>query len=96
MKTLIKYGIWPVEIKFQPSPDNPQVLRITRKSDLSGKENTLDLPVTEQQLQQWLGTSEQPGQLIQHVMPHLSLSQREFLNSGCNDEEWAKIVDEEV
>ena len=95
MKTLIKHGIRPVDINFQPSPDNPNVLRISRKSDLSGKVNTLDLPVTEQQLQAWLGTKEQPGQLIQHVMPHLSLDQREFLISGCNDEEWAKVANED-
>lgn len=95
MKTLVKHGIRPVNINFQPSPDNPSVLRITRRSDASGKENTLDLPVTEQQLQAWLGTKEQPGRLIQHVMPHLSKDQREFLVSGCTPEEWARITAEE-
>lgn len=95
MKTLIKYGVRPVDINFEPSPDNPNVLRINRKSDLTGKVNSMDLPVTEQQLQAWLGTPEQPGQLIQHVMPHLSLDQREFLISGCDDEEWKKVVGEE-
>lgn len=89
MKTLVKYhGVRPVDINFEPSPDNPQALRVSRKSDLTGRVNTLDLPVTEQQLQQWLGTPEQPGQLIQQVMPHLSTEQREFLISGCSKKEW--------
>jgi hypothetical protein len=96
MKTLIKYGPRNTEIHFQPSPDQPQLLRITRKSDVSGKDNTLDLPVTEDQLRNWLGTPDRPGQLIQHVMPHLNLDQREFLISGCTPEEWAKVVGEEA
>ncbi len=96
MKTLVKHGFRPVNINFQPSPDNPAVMRITRKSDVSGKENTMDLAVTEDQLRNWLGTQDVPGQLIQFVMPHLSSEQREFLISGCTPEEWKKIVDEEA
>jgi hypothetical protein len=96
VKTLIKYGIRPVDINFQPSPDKLNVMRVTRRSDLSGKENTMDMPVTEDQLRNWLGTPSQPGQLIQNVMPHLSAEQREFLISGCTPEEWAKITDEEA
>lgn len=96
MKTLIKYGFRPVEIKFKPAPGNPQLLQITRKSDVTGREHTLELPVTEEQLRNWLGTKDQPGQLIQNVMPHLSKDQREFLISGCTPEEWAKIENEEA
>ena len=97
MKTLIKHDIRrPVEIKFTPAPENPNLLRITRISDMSGKDNTMDLPVTEEQLRSWLGDSSNSGQLIQHVMPHLTSEQREFLISGCNPAEWAKLVGEEV
>lgn len=93
MKRLTKYGpARPVEIYFEPSPDNPQVLRVKRRSEFSGKDNTMDLPITEEQLQAWLGPCAYPGRLIQDVMPHLSKGQREFLISGCSDEEWAKIV----
>lgn len=96
MKTLIKHnGQTPVEIKFKPSPDNPNLLQITRISDVSHKENTMELPVTEDQLRNWLGDSTHRGQLIQYVMPHLSSEQREFLISGCTPEEWARIVGEE-
>lgn len=97
MKSLIKYnGRTPVEIRFTPSIENPNLLRVTRISDVSRKENTMELPVTEDQLRNWLGDGQHSGQLIQHVMPHLSSEQREFLISGCTPEEWAKIVGEEV
>lgn len=95
MKTLIKHGVRPVVIAFKPTGDNPNVMQITRRSEVSGRDNTMDLPVTEQQLINWLGTKDSPGQLIQHVMPHLSNEQREFLISGCTPEEWAKVVGEE-
>ena len=90
-KSLTKFGPIPVKIDFQPLAVNPQVLTITRRSVLSGKNNTMDLPVTEQQLLDWLGTPDCPGRLIQDVMPHLSVQQREFLISGCLPEEWETI-----
>lgn len=91
MNSITKYGVRPVEVYFQASPDNPQVLRVKRKSDFSGKDNQMDLPITEDHLRQWLTTTN----LIQHVMPHLSSEQREFLISGCSPEEWAELVKEE-
>lgn len=97
MKTLIKHsGRAPVKINFVPSTENPNLLKITRISDVSGKEHTMELPVTEDQLRNWLGDGQHSGHLIQHVMPHLSSEQREFLISGCTPEEWQKIVNEEV
>jgi hypothetical protein len=56
---------------------------ITRKSILTGKERTLDLPVTEEQLLRW-----HAGELIQNVMPHLTAGEREFIKTGITDEEW--------
>jgi hypothetical protein len=32
------------------------------------------------------------GQLIQYAMPHLTVSEREFLISGVTDEEWAEMM----
>jgi len=96
MKTMIKYDVRrPVVIKYKPSTENPNLLCITRISDATGRDNTMELPVTEDQLRNWLGTQDRPGQLIQVVMPHLSAEQREFLISGCNPEEWARLVGEE-
>ena len=56
---------------------------ITRVSQMSGIERTRDIDVTEEQLKQW-----QDGEMIQKVMPHLSLDDREFLITGITQEEW--------
>lgn len=57
---------------------------IERRSIITGKINTMDLPINEEQLDRW-----QAGELIQKVMPHLSDDQREFLKTGITPEEWA-------
>ena len=58
-------------------------MKITRTSMFTGIERTLDLPITESQLDEW-----QEGGLIQEVMPNLTKSQREFVMTGITDEEW--------
>jgi hypothetical protein len=88
MKTLTVGNVLPTKLTFEPSPDDPALLRITRQSTLSGKQNTMDLSITEQQLTDWAR-----GQLIQRVMPHLSAEQREFLISGSTPAEWDAMTD---
>ena len=61
---------------------------ITNTSALSGKVNTMDIPVTIQQLQDW-----KDGALIQDAMPNLTPEQREFILSGITPEEWAAAFD---
>jgi hypothetical protein len=61
-------------------------MRITVTNILTGLDNTMDLDVTPEQIQQW-----EAGALIQNVMPHLSIEQREFLISGMLPEEQKKI-----
>lgn len=56
---------------------------ITKKSPLTGEMNTLDLPVTGEQIAAW-----KQGGLIQKVMPNLTADQREFLISGIYPGEW--------
>ena len=58
-------------------------MEITRTSILTGIERTQDVPVTQEQLNEWEG-----GTLIQKVMPELTPSQREFIMTGIIDEEW--------
>tara|TARA_R100000306_G_C4333502_1_gene121509 strand:- start:326 stop:514 length:189 start_codon:yes stop_codon:yes gene_type:complete len=58
-------------------------MEITRTSILTGIERTQDIPVTQEQLNEWEG-----GTLIQKVMPELTPSQREFIMTGIIDEEW--------
>jgi len=61
---------------------------VTNTSALSGKVNTMDIPVTIQQLQDW-----KDGALIQDAMPNLTPEQREFILSGITPEEWAAAFD---
>lgn len=58
-------------------------MELTRRSILTGITRTRDLPVTEEQLQDWLD-----GQLIQDAMPYLSPGQREWIMSGIEENEW--------
>ena len=65
-------------------------MEITRVSFLTGKKRTLDLPITEEQLERWKG-----GELIQRAMPHLTVEQREFLITGSVQEEWDETFGED-
>lgn len=57
-------------------------MKFTRESMISGKVRTRDIDVTPEQLAAWQG-----GTIIQRAMPHLTASDREFILSGCTDEE---------
>ena len=56
---------------------------IQRKSPFSGKLNTRDIDVTEDQLNLW-----QKGALIQNAMPNVSADDREFIKTGITPQEW--------
>ena len=51
----------------------------------SNIERTKDLPITEDQLNDWNN-----GTVIQKAMPNLSRADREFIITGVIDEEWQK------
>lgn len=59
-------------------------MQISRVSPLTGKTNTMDLPITEEQLGRW----QRREGLIQNIMPELTPDQREFLMSGYTKEDW--------
>lgn len=61
-------------------------MKITRTSPFSGKVNTMDIDITEEQLKQW-----HDGRLIQHAMPNLTPDEREFIMTGITPEEWAEL-----
>lgn len=64
---------------------------IERTSPVSGKTNTMDLDVTQEQLDR----IKLPGQHIQNVMPHLTADQREFILTGITGEEWDSLFEED-
>lgn len=61
-------------------------MQVTRKSPFSGKTHTLELPITEEQVQKWAD-----GALIQDAFPGLSPAEREFIMSGITSEEWNEM-----
>lgn len=65
-------------------------MNITRKSMISGITRTMDLPITEAQLQAW-----EQGMLVQRAFPNLTPDQREFILTGITDEEWESTFGEE-
>ena len=58
-------------------------MKITKISPVTGKDNTMDLPITQDQLTSWAA-----GVLIQDAMPNLTPDQREFLMTGCTPGDW--------
>ena len=66
---------------------------VTKKSSLTGKENTLNIDVTPEQLariENRMNTTE----LIQNIVPNLSMEDREFLMTGITNEEWIRMFGE--
>lgn len=63
---------------------------ITKKSQLSGQENTMELDVTPEQMQRFERRRE-TGEYVQTIFPHLSAPEREFILSGITPEEWDEV-----
>ena len=61
-------------------------MQITRTSQISGVEHTMDLDITEDQIRRW-----RAGEPIQRAFSNLTPSQREFLMTGITEEEWESI-----
>jgi hypothetical protein len=61
-------------------------MNITRTSMVSGITRTLDLPVTQEQLDNYA-----QGALLQNAFPNLSADEREFIKSGITTEEWESL-----
>lgn len=60
---------------------------IERRSPFSGVTNTMNIPVTEQQLNLWKG-----GMPIQRAMPNISAPMREFIMTGITPDEWDNVI----
>jgi len=63
---------------------------ITRRSPLSGIENTMDLDIVPEQIELW-----HSGVLIQDAMPHLTRAEREFIMTGLTENDWNLMMSDE-
>jgi hypothetical protein len=64
-------------------------MEITKQCMLTGDTNTMDIPVTQDQLDDWTN-----GMLIQEAMPNLTAEHREFIMTGTTPEVWTKNFSE--
>ena len=65
---------------------NPKTMNITKTSNYSGIVRTIDLNVTQEQIQNW-----QNGMFIHRAMPNLTADEREFMMTGVTAEEWEEM-----
>lgn len=64
-------------------------MKITRTCPFTGNVNTLEINVTQEQLNSW-----QNGHLlIQDAMPNLSADEREFIKTGITSEQWENLFE---
>jgi len=66
-------------------------MKVTRTSAFTGVTRTLDLDISEQNLQDW----EEGLLLIQDACPNLTSEEREFIMTGITPEEWTAEFGEE-
>jgi hypothetical protein len=60
---------------------------ITKKDPLSGKINSIEIPITKEELAR-CNTRHESNECIQNIVPNLTASQREFLMTGITDDTW--------
>ena len=61
-------------------------MKITRTNPFNGEVNTLNIEVTDEQVQAYMD-----GALIQNAFPNLSAGDREFIKTGITEESWENM-----
>jgi hypothetical protein len=61
-------------------------MMISKVSAISNKMHTMDIDVTDEQLQDW-----REGTAIQDAMPNLTPDEREFIKTGITPKEWEEM-----
>lgn len=65
-------------------------MNITRISNWSGKQRTVDLNITPEQYARY-----KAGEFVQNAFPHLNADEREFILTGMTPDEWEEMCREE-
>ena len=70
-------------------------MKLSMMSPLTGKTNTMELPITEERLNNWKRDRKTNRTLlIQDAFPDLNHEQREFIMTGYTPEDWDEIFGE--
>lgn len=67
------------------------MVKSTRISTLTGRENTMELNTTQEKLDQWNAWTQGPDRGYPHIQNYfteLTAGEREFLLTGVTPEEW--------
>jgi len=67
---------------------------VTKKSTLTGKVHTMDLDITQEQLDRFEKRKD-TGEYVQTIFPNLPKEHREFILSGITPSEWESIFGNE-
>ena len=68
-------------------------MNITKISSLTGIEHTLNINITEDELLR-VENRYNSKELIQNIVPNLTMDEREFLMTGITHEEWISVMRE--
>ena len=69
-------------------------MKVTKTSAMTGVTHTLDLDITQDQLDEYSNRRNGQGRLIQEIFPNLDENEREFLMTGITGEEWEEMFGE--
>lgn len=72
-----------------------KIMKITKVSQLTGKEHTMDIDVNQYEMIR-IENRFHSKELIQNIVPNLSMSEREFLMTGITSEEWDNTFGEDI
>jgi hypothetical protein len=61
-------------------------MKITRTNPFNGEINTIDIDVTDEQVQAYMD-----GALIQNAFPQLTAGEREFIKTGITEDAWDEM-----
>ncbi len=62
-------------------------MKVTRTSDISGHQNSMDLDINDEQLEAYYTH----GELLQNAFPNLNAGEREFIKTGITPAEWDSL-----
>ena len=68
-------------------------MNITKISSLTGIEHTLNINITQDELLR-VENRRNSKELIQNIVPNLTMDEREFLMTGITNEEWIRVFGE--
>ena len=69
-------------------------MKVTKISQLTGIEHTLELNITPEELFR-VENRRNTTELIQNIVPQLTMGEREFLMTGITEEEWNRTFGED-